>query len=171
MNRGHYLDPAGGKLPRGDYAKGWAAGLGHLKPSTGERYRGIVRKHLVPRGGPGRWRRWLTSDVAAWVGELSAGGLAASTVRQIHRVFSLIMAMAVQDGRIGRNPGDRDAAAEGDAERAEVPERPGGGEAGPRGRYPRARDARAGVHRSAVRGADRAPGRAGGLRAAPALDG
>ena len=39
-----------------------------------------------------------------WVGELSAGGLSASTVRHIYRVFSFIVAMAVQDGRISPRP-------------------------------------------------------------------
>lgn len=104
MNRGHYLDPAAGKVLIGDYAKVWSAGLSHLKESTAERYRGIVRTHIEPRWGTYRLSSVATSDVAAWVGELSAGGLSASTVRHIHRVFSLIMAMAVQDGRIARNP-------------------------------------------------------------------
>jgi hypothetical protein len=104
MNRGLYLDPAAGKVLIGDYAKVWSAGLSHLKESTAERYRGIVRTHIEPRWGTYRLSSVATSDVAAWVGELSAGGLSASTVRHIHRVFSLIMAMAVQDGRIALNP-------------------------------------------------------------------
>ncbi|MGA8260873.1 MAG: site-specific integrase [Arenicellales bacterium] len=42
--------------------------------------------------------------MAAWIGELSASGRSASTVRQVHRVFSLTMDMAVKDGRIAKNP-------------------------------------------------------------------
>ena len=104
MNRGQYLDPSAGKVLVGDYARVWAAGLSHLKGSTAERYRGIVRTHVEPRWGTYRLSSVATSDVAAWVGELSASGRTASTVRHIHRVFSLIMGMAVQDGRIARNP-------------------------------------------------------------------
>lgn len=95
---------AGGKVLIGDYAKVWSAGLSHLKESTAQRYRGIVRTHVEPRWGTYRLSSVATSDVAAWVGELCAGGPSASTVRHIHQVFSLIMAMAVQDGRIARNP-------------------------------------------------------------------
>lgn len=104
MNRGYYVDPAAGKVLIGDYAKVWSAGLSHLKVSTAERYRGIVRTHIEPRWSSYRLSSVATSDVAAWVGELSATGLSASTVRHVYRVFSLIMAMAVQDGRLARNP-------------------------------------------------------------------
>ena len=44
------------------------------------------------------------SDVATWLAELSAPGLRPGTVRQVHRVLSLILDAAVLDGRIGRNP-------------------------------------------------------------------
>ena len=104
MSRGLYLDPSAGKVPVGEYAKVWSTGLSHLKVSTAERYRGIVRNHIEPRWGTHSLTSVATSDVSAWVGDLVQGGASASTVRHIHRVFSLIMAMAVQDGRIARNP-------------------------------------------------------------------
>jgi integrase len=42
--------------------------------------------------------------VGAWIGELTQAGSRPSTVRQVHRVFSLIMDLAVRDGRLARNP-------------------------------------------------------------------
>ena len=39
-----------------------------------------------------------------WVRDLSASGLSPGTVRQAHRVLSLILAEAVKDGRLSRNP-------------------------------------------------------------------
>jgi integrase len=54
--------------------------------------------------------------VAAWIAGLTtgqntrdrqhppAGGLAPGSVHYVHRVFSLIMELAVRDGRISRNP-------------------------------------------------------------------
>ena len=106
-HRGQYIDPAGGKVLVGSLAATWSAGLSHLKPSTVVRYRGIVRVHIVPT-----WGRWQLSaighsDVAAWVSSLSEGGLKPGSVRQVHRVFSLILDVAVLDGRIGRNPAKR----------------------------------------------------------------
>lgn len=104
MHRGQYIDPAGAKLRVGTYADSWAAGLGHLKPSTRARYRGIVGKHVVPTWGTWPLGSVAHSDVATWLAELSESGLRPGTVRQVHRVLSLILDAAVQDGRIGRNP-------------------------------------------------------------------
>lgn len=42
--------------------------------------------------------------VALWVAELERRGLSASTIRQTHRVFALILGLAVRDGRLPRNP-------------------------------------------------------------------
>lgn len=103
MHRGQYVDPAGGKVYVATLADKWAKGLAHLKPSTAERYRSVVRSHILPR-----WGRWPVgsishSDVADWVAEL-AEIRSPGSVRQIHRVLSLIFDAAVLDGRIGRNP-------------------------------------------------------------------
>lgn len=103
-HRGQYIDPAAGKVLVRSLAETWAAGLSHLKPSTVARYRSIVGSHIVPT-----WGRWALagighSDVAAWVSSLTEAGLRPGSVRQIHRVLSLILDVAVLDGRIGRNP-------------------------------------------------------------------
>ncbi|MEO6885780.1 MAG: site-specific integrase, partial [Jatrophihabitantaceae bacterium] len=42
--------------------------------------------------------------VAAWVAGLERLGLSASSIRQTHRVFSLLLGLAVRDGRLARNP-------------------------------------------------------------------
>lgn len=74
MNRGNYLDPAAGKVPVSEFAGVWMAGLSHLKESTAERYRGIVRNHVVPKWGSTRLSGVAPSDVAAWIGKLTEGG-------------------------------------------------------------------------------------------------
>jgi integrase len=43
------------------------------------------------------------AEVVAWVSKLVADGYAAATVRQVHRVFSLMLDLAVRDGRLPRN--------------------------------------------------------------------
>jgi hypothetical protein len=47
------------------------------------------------------------AGVAAWVAQLRAKGSAPATARQAHRAFSLLLGLAVRDGRIPRNPADR----------------------------------------------------------------
>ncbi len=171
MHRGQYIDPAGAKLRVGTFAESWAAGLGHLKPSTRERYRGIVRKHIVPTWGTWPLGSVAHSDVATWLAELSDSGLRPGTVRQVHRVLSLILDAAVQDGRIGRNPAAGGTAPAPRTQRAQVPHRRPGGQAGGCGRSLGADGPRAVVHGSPVRRAGGAQGQAGGLRAAASTGG
>lgn len=106
-HRGQYIDPAGAKVTVGMLAEAWSKGLTHLKPSTANRYRGIVRTYVMPKWGGWQLGRIGHSDVAEWVSALSGEGLAPGSVRQVHRVFSLILDDAVFDGRIARNPAKR----------------------------------------------------------------
>jgi integrase len=55
------------------------------------------------------WGGWqigkiTASDVNGWIATLVADGLRPGSVRQTHRVLSLILDAAVQDGQLGRNP-------------------------------------------------------------------
>jgi integrase len=104
MHSGHYVDPSGGKTVVSGWAQRWCDNLTHLKPSTLERYRGIVHTHILPVWGGWQIGRITASDVNGWVSTLVAAGLKPGSVRQTHRVFSLILDSAVRDGRLGRNP-------------------------------------------------------------------
>jgi integrase len=97
----------------GDFTKVWLSAQEHLRPSTKARYEGIVDRHVLPT-----WRRVRLSDVThadvvSWVAGLSRAngvnkkGLAPATVRYVHRVFALVMGLAVRDGRLPQNPADR----------------------------------------------------------------
>ena len=170
MHRGQYIDPAGAKLRVGTYADSWAAGLGHLKPSTRARYRGIVGKHIVPTWGTWPLGSVAHSDVATWLAELSESGLRPGTVRQVHRVLSLILDAAVQDGRIWRNPaaGVRLPRQVRSEPRFLSPAEVGGWRRRP---APRGWWCSCSRSRAAVRRAGGAEGRAGELRAAEAVVG
>jgi integrase len=102
---GSYIDPALARLTVGDWSARWLEGQAHLKPTTRERYAGILRAHVVPR-----WRTVRLADVShgavqAWVSELASVS-APATVRKVHRVLSLVLASAVKDGRLVRNPAE-----------------------------------------------------------------
>jgi hypothetical protein len=56
-----------------------------------ERYRNIVRVQILPEWDRVRLSAISHADVVAWVAKLVADGYAASTVRQVHRVFSLML--------------------------------------------------------------------------------
>jgi integrase len=100
---GSYIDPARSRVTVGEWADRWLAGQAHLKPTTRERYAGIVRKHIRPRWGTTRLADVTHAEVQSWVTKLSHASEPA-TVRKIHRVLSLILTLAVRDSRLLRNP-------------------------------------------------------------------
>lgn len=102
---GSFVDPAMSRVTVGAWAERWLAGQSHLKPSTAERYAGILRAHVLPQ-----WQQVRLADVShagvqSWISEL-AQRRAPATVCKIHRVLSMILALAVADGRLARNPAD-----------------------------------------------------------------
>lgn len=104
ISRGSYVDPVAGKMSVGAAAEQWASGLAHLKPSTAERYRRVVQRQVIPKWGSWQLSKVSSSDVSAWLGELTDSGLSAGTVRKAHLVLSMVFDAAVEDRRIGRNP-------------------------------------------------------------------
>jgi len=101
--RGEWIDPALAKVTTGDWAARWIVNQVQLKPSTLFRYESLLRNQILPV-----WERVPLSavthtDVGEWIRRMSEAGLAPSTVRQAHRVFSLVLAEAVRDGRLPRN--------------------------------------------------------------------
>ena len=100
---GSYIDPARSRVTVGEWADRWLAGQAHLKPTTRERYAGIVRKHIHLRWATTTLADVTHAEVQTWVTKLSRNAEPA-TVRKLHRVLSLILALAVRDGRLLRNP-------------------------------------------------------------------
>lgn len=99
---GGYVDPALAKVTVGDWTDGWLAGQAHVKPSTFARYQGIVRKHIHPRWGAVKLANVSHADVQTWVTALSRQ-YSPATVQKVHNVLSLVLEMAVKDGRLSRN--------------------------------------------------------------------
>jgi integrase len=105
VQTGTYIDPDKGKVAFGDWSNLWLAGQVHLKPSTRERYAGILRVQINPRWHDLSLVDVSHADIQAWVTELSRTN-APATTQKIHRVLSLVLALAVKDGRLSRNPAD-----------------------------------------------------------------
>jgi integrase len=101
--RGEWIDPAMGKLTVGQWLDQWITHQVQLKPSTLKRYEVAIRCQILPTWERVPLAQVTHSDVSAWVGRLSASGLAPATVRYAYRVLSLALAAAVRDGRVTRN--------------------------------------------------------------------
>ena len=100
---GAYVDPSSGKITLGAWAEQWSQSLSHLKATTRNRYLGILRLHIVPRWGRVPLASVSHADVVTWISRLS-DQLSPASVRYVHRIFSLLMELAVRDGRLSRNP-------------------------------------------------------------------
>jgi hypothetical protein len=85
---GTYIDPAAGRLTVDLWARRWLDGQTHLKPSTRERYAGILRAHIVPRWGTKKLADVSHSAVQAWISEV-ASRRSAATTRKVRTVSSL----------------------------------------------------------------------------------
>ena len=101
---GSYIDPNRSKIKIQDFGETWFQGA-ILKPSTKERYAGILRKHVMPRWGQVSLKDVGYADVQAWVSQQwdDGNGMASATVRKNHRVLSLILSHALKDGRLFKN--------------------------------------------------------------------
>ena len=55
VRTGTYADPRRGRVTVREWAPRWLEGQAHLKPSTYERYAGIIREHVAPTWAHVQW--------------------------------------------------------------------------------------------------------------------
>ncbi|MDP9093689.1 MAG: site-specific integrase [Actinomycetota bacterium] len=104
VNTGAYVDPKASRITVAEWAPRWLATKVNLKQTTRATYENLLRNHILPNWGARQLSGITHEGVASWVAGLEALGLSASTIRQTHRVLSLIFELAVKDGRLARNP-------------------------------------------------------------------
>ena len=104
MATGCYVAPRAGQVTVGELHAKWVGTQGHLKATTV-----ATREYTWARHVEGRWSGVAaadvrTSDVRSWVADMTAAGAGAATVENALSVLRQILAMAVEDRRIARNP-------------------------------------------------------------------
>ena len=102
--RGAYVDPAKGKVGFAEWAERWYATTADLKPGTRRTYRLLLDNQVLPHFGPATLAGIDTLAVREWVAALVEGGLSPSRIRSAHQVLSQVLAVAVEGGRLARNP-------------------------------------------------------------------
>jgi integrase len=104
VETGTYVDPRAGRVTVGEWADRWLHSQAQLKPTTLARYRGILHGHLVPKWADRQLATVSHAEIQSWVAGQVSAGLAPATVRKHFRVLSLVLDLAVRDGRLARNP-------------------------------------------------------------------
>lgn len=98
--RGAYLDPDAGRITFKGYAEDWLTNQ-TTEPTTRERIEGRLRVHVYPVLGSKMLAQIKPSTIQSWLAGLSG---AASTRRVALATVSTILAAAVDDERIAKNP-------------------------------------------------------------------
>lgn len=102
LDRGDWIDPCGALMTFGDYARTWLQQRSDLRPRTVEIYTSMLRNHLLPTFGSIPIKRLSPAAVRSWNAELARSHPV--TAAKAYRLLKGILATAVTDELVGRNP-------------------------------------------------------------------
>ena len=106
MRSMEWTDPTRARVTVADWSPRWLETL-HVKPKTRAEYEILLRTAVLPRWGSVPLSRISTADVRSWVANVhGAKGkpLSASRARQAYGMLSAMLDLAVEDGRLPKNP-------------------------------------------------------------------
>ena len=106
MARGDWIDPRRARETVADWAAKWIASKSGLKPSSRDRCQVTLDLRILPRWADTPIGKVVHDDVVAWIAELDAEGLSASTIKKARGALREILALAVRSGAIRSNPVD-----------------------------------------------------------------
>lgn len=105
MGKGRWVDPGSGAVAFREYAWRWLEERPGLRPRTVELYEGLLRLHIEPTFGEVALNRITPAGVRSWHASLSAAAHPGpSTVAKAYRLLRSILATAVDDELIAKNP-------------------------------------------------------------------
>ena len=87
----------------GEYLHAWLNSARDRSPKTLERYRELAENQVLPHLGAVPLQRLKPEHISAWHAKLIDGGLSPRTVVHAHRVLSLCLKCAVENGTLARN--------------------------------------------------------------------
>ena len=102
--RGSWVDPAVAPVTLREYAIRWLAERATLSSSTVQLYESLLRRQVLPELGGVRLRMLTPGHVRAWRQGLLDAGTGTSTVAKSYRLLRSVLATAVDDELILRNP-------------------------------------------------------------------
>jgi integrase len=104
ISAGNWTNPEGGKAKLEDYATTWITQRPGLRPRTVDLYRWLLKKHIAPYIGGVAVGKMSAALVREWRAKLLANGVSVSMAAKAYRLLRAIMATAVDDGLLPRNP-------------------------------------------------------------------
>jgi integrase len=105
QSQGKWIDPRAGEVSLRRFAEQWLRGKVSLAPKTLELYEYLLDRLILPTLGEVELVEFTPARVRAWrAGLLRAGEPGPSTIAKAYRLLSGMMATAVVDNLVARNP-------------------------------------------------------------------
>jgi len=110
LDQGEWVDPRNGKVTLGRWAAEWQRTVVHLRPTTQRIYDANLRNHVLPDLGNVPLAKLTPSMLRGWLASLTTkeGGhgqpLSLGSVAQVYRTLNRVLAAAVDNESLGRNP-------------------------------------------------------------------
>jgi integrase len=110
IEQGLWIDPRAGKVTLNAWAAEWQRTVVHLRATTQRIYAANLRNHILPELGGIELGKLTPSLLRAWLSNLATAPgrrdqpLAAASVAQAYRTLNRVLAAAVDDELLGRNP-------------------------------------------------------------------
>ena len=86
-----------------EYLRAWLDGAPGRAPKTLERYRELAERQIIPHLGELKLQHLKPEHIERWHAALTQVGLSARTVGHAHRLLSLVLKRAVENGTLARN--------------------------------------------------------------------
>lgn len=110
IDQGLWVDPRSGRVTLATWTAEWQRTVVHLRPTTRRIYDANLRNHVLPELGEIELAKLTPSILRGWLAGLTTkvGGhgrtLALGSVAQAYRTLSRVLAAAVDNELLGRNP-------------------------------------------------------------------
>jgi integrase len=101
--RGSWVDPRRGRVTLEEYAKEWLSHRPQLRERTRETYEAQLRLHIYPKLGATEIAKISATAIRAWYAQVIRD-VSASQAAKCYRLLRTILATAVTDELIVRNP-------------------------------------------------------------------
>lgn len=110
LDQGEWIDPRNGRVTLARWTTEWQRTVVHLRPTTQRIYDANLRNHILPELGDVPLAKLTPSMLRGWLAGLTlkegahGRSLSLGSVAQVYRTLNRVLAAAVDNESLGRNP-------------------------------------------------------------------